>query len=131
MSVINTMTVDQMARDLLDDEYAGWTRLGAYALAEYLDEMSEGMNENIEWDRVAVRCDYSEYTLSELLGEFEGSLNLDWQAIAIELLEGGDFPVDEVVEQLQEQSGCVIHVVQGTNPLTGETDEDTFIVQDF
>ena len=131
MSVINTMTVSQMADDLLSDEYAGWTRLGAYALAEYLDEMSEGMNEPVEWDRVGIRCDFSEYTLSDLLSNFGDSLNLDWQAIAIELLDGGDFPVDEVVEQLQEQSGCVIHVEQGTNPLTGVTDEDTFIVQDF
>lgn len=131
MSVVNTMTISQMADDLLNDEYASWTRLGAYALAEYLEEMSEGMNEPIEWDRVAIRCDFSEYTLSDLLSNFGDSLNLDWQAIAIELLDGGDFPVDEVVEQLQEQSGCAIHVVQGTNPLTGVTDEDTFIVQDF
>ena len=131
MSVVNTMTVSQMADSLIDDENAGWTRLGAYALAEYLEEMSEGMNENIEWDRVAIRCEFSEYTLFDLLSNFGDSLNLDWQAIAIELLEGGDFPVDEVVEQLQEHTGCVIHVEQGTNPLTGETDEDTFIVQDF
>lgn len=131
MSVVNTMTIDQMARDLIDDDNASWTRLGAYAIAEYLDEMSEEMNEPIEWDRVAIRCDFSEYTLSDLLSNFGDSLNLDWQAIAIELLEGGDFPVDEVVEQLQEQSGCVIHVEQGTNLLTGVTDEDTFIVQDF
>ena len=131
MSVVNTMTVSQMANDLIDDENASWTRLGAYALAEYLEEMSEGMNEQIEWDRVAVRCDFSEYTLPDLLSNFGDSLNLDWQAIAMELLDGGDFPVDEVVEQLQEQSGFAIHVEQGTNPLTGVTDEDTFIVQDF
>lgn len=131
MSVVNTMTVSQMADSLLDDENASWTRLGAYAIAEYLDEMSEGMNEPIEWDRVGIRCDFSEYTLSDLLSNFGDSLNLDWQAIAIELLDGGDFPVDEVVEQLQDQSGCVIHVEQGTNLLTGVTDEDTFIVQDF
>ena len=131
MSVINTMTVSQMADDLLDDEYAGWTRLGAYALAEYLDDLSDDIGEPIEWCRVAIRCDYSEYTLSDLLSNFADSLNLDWQAIALELLDGGDFPVDDLVEQLQEQSGCVIYVEQGTNPLTGVTDEDTFIVQDF
>lgn len=131
MSVVNTMTVDQMARDLIDDDNAGWTRSGAYALAEYLDELSEDIGEPIEWDRVAIRCDFSEYTLSDLLSNFGDSLNLDWQAIAMELLDGGDFPVDEVVEQLQEHTGCVIHVEQGTNPLTGVTDEDTFIVQDF
>ena len=131
MSVVNTMTVSQMADSLLDDNDASWTRLGAYAIAEYLDNLSDDIGEPIKWDRVAVRCDFSEYTLSELLNEFGDNLNLDWQAIAMELLDGGDFPVDEVVEQLQDQSGCVIHVVQGTNPLTGVTDEDTFIVQDF
>ena len=131
MSVVNTMTVDQMARDLIDDDNASWTRLGAYAIAEYLDNLSDDIGEPIEWCRVAIRCDYSEYTLSDLLSNFADSLNLDWQAIAMELLDGGDFPVDEVVEQLQEQSGCVIHVEQGTNVLTGVTDEDTFIVQDF
>jgi hypothetical protein len=123
------MTVDQMARDLIDDDNASWTRLGAYALAEYLDELSEDIGEPIEWDRVAIRCDYSEYTLKELLDSFH--LNLDWQAIAMELLEGGDFPIADLIEELQDQSGCVIHVVQGTNPLTGVTDEDTFIIQDF
>ena len=131
MSVINTMTVSQMADDLLDDENASWTRLGALRLAEYLDDLSEDIGEPIEWDRVAIRCDYSEYTLSDLLSNFADSLNLDWQAIALELLDGGDFPVDDLVEQLREHTGCVIHVVQGTNPLTGVTDEDTFIVQDF
>ena len=131
MSVINTMTVDERARDLIDDDNASWTRLGAYAIAEYLDNLSDDIGEPIEWDRVAIRCDFSEYTLSDLLSNFGDSLNIDWQAIALELLDGGDFPVDEVVEQLQEQSGCVIHVKQGTNLLTGETDEDTFIVQDF
>lgn len=131
MSVINTMTVDQMARDLIDDDNASWTRLGAYALAEHLDDLSEDIGEPIEWCRVAIRCEYSEYTLSDLLSNFGDSLNLDWQAIAMELLDGGDFPVDDLVEQLQDHTGCVIHVVQGTNPLTGGTDEDTFIVQDF
>jgi hypothetical protein len=125
------MTIDQMARDLIDDDNASWTRLGAYAIAEYLDNLSDDVGEPIEWCRVAIRCEYSEYTLRDILDNFGDSLNLDWQAIAIELLDGGDFPVDEVVEQLQEQSGCVIHVEQGTNPLTGVTDEDTFIVQDF
>ena len=67
--------------------------------------------------------------MRELLDNFH--LNLDWQVIAMELLDGGEFPVADLIEELQEQSGCVIHVEQGTNLLTGETDEDTFIVQDF
>ena len=131
MSVVNTMTVDQMARDLIDDENASWTRLGAYAIAEYLDNLSDDIGEPIEWDRVAVRCDFSEYTLHSLVTSYSYVLSLDWEEIALELLNGGDFPVDQVIEQLQDHCGCVIHVEQGTNPLTGVTDEDTFIIQDF
>ena len=131
MSVINTMTIDEMARDLLDDDNASWTRLGAYAIAEYFDELSEDMGEPIEWCRVAVRCDYSEYTLRDVLDNFGDSLNLYWAEIVKDLVSYGEFPVDDLVEQLQEHTGCVIHVEQGKNPVTGATDEDTFIVQDF
>jgi hypothetical protein len=126
------MTVDQMARDLIDDDNASWTRLGAYALAEYLDELSDDIGEPIEWDRVAVRCDYSEYTLSEVLEGFHTYIdNYTLKDIAIALIEGGCVPSDAIVDCLREHTGCVLHVVQGTNPLTGVTDEDTFIVQDF
>ena len=131
MSVINTMTLSQMADDLLDDEYASWTRLGAYAFAGYLDELSDDIGEPIEWCRVAIRCEYSEYTLRDILDNFGDSLNLDWAEIVKDLVSYGDFPVDDLVEQLQDHTGCVIHVEQGKNLLTGVTDEDTFIVQDF
>ena len=132
MSVVNTMTVSQMVDSLLDDNDASWTRLGAYALAEYLDELSEDIGEPIEWDRVAIRCEYSEYTLSEVLEGFHTYIeNYTLKDIAIALIEGGCIPSDAIVDCLSEHTGCVIHVVQGTNLLTGVTDEDTFIVQDF
>jgi len=132
MSVVNTMTVSQMANDLLDDENASWTRLGAYAIAEYLDNLSEDIGEPIEWCRVAIRCDYSEYTLSEVLEGFHTYVdNYTLKDIAVALIEGGCIPSDAIVDSLREHTGCVIHVEQGTNPLTGVTDEDTFIVQDF
>ena len=52
-----TLTVSDMARDLIQDEFAGWTPAGAYALAEWFDELEP----QLEWDPVAVRCDFSEY----------------------------------------------------------------------
>lgn len=57
-----TMTVEDMARDLLADEHARWSRAGAYALAEYLAQLEEDCGVDLEWDRVAIRCDYSEYS---------------------------------------------------------------------
>lgn len=127
MSVINTMTVHEMADSLLNDEYASWTRLGAYALAEYLDDLSDDIGEPIEWDRVAVRCDFSECSLSDLFDLHSP----DWESVAREFIDSGEWDPEEYLDDLRDHCGCVIHVVQGTNPLTGETDEDTFIIQDF
>lgn len=59
--IIKTMTIEEMISDLMCDEYAGWTPQGARALAEYMEQLSDDLGEDITWDRVAIRCDYSEY----------------------------------------------------------------------
>lgn len=43
------------------DEYAGWSYNGARALVEFLESYEEDSGEVLEFDRVALRCDYSEY----------------------------------------------------------------------
>ena len=44
------------------DENAAWTMAGAYALVEHLEQIEEDCNTEFEFDRVELRCDYSEYT---------------------------------------------------------------------
>ena len=39
----------------------GFSFAGAAALHGYLEELSEGSGEDIEFDTVALRCEYSEY----------------------------------------------------------------------
>ena len=56
-----TMTTSDIANELHSDEYGGWSYAGAYALAEYLEELEESTGEEMEFDRVAIRCDFSEY----------------------------------------------------------------------
>ena len=60
-----TLTTYDIAHELLQDDYAAWTRSGAQALAEYLEEMEEDSGEEIELDVVAIRCDFSEYVSLE------------------------------------------------------------------
>ena len=67
--IIKTMTIEEMINDLMCDEYAGWTPQGARAMAEYLEMLSDEFEANIEWDRVAIRCDYSEYASWDALRE--------------------------------------------------------------
>jgi len=48
-----------MSDSLKSDENARWSYNGAKALAEYLDAE---MPEDEEFDRVAIRCNFSEYS---------------------------------------------------------------------
>ena len=55
------MTTYECAKALTHDEYASWTRSGAFALIEYLEQIEEDCDMSISFDPVALRCEYSEY----------------------------------------------------------------------
>ena len=55
-----TLTTNQAADLLMADQYAGWSYDGAHALVEYLEQIEED-GEEIEFDAVALRCDFAEY----------------------------------------------------------------------
>lgn len=71
-----TLTTSQAAHELLRDTNAAWTRAGAFALVEYLEQLEEDIGETIEFDRVAIRCDYSEHA-SALEAALEQGFELD------------------------------------------------------
>jgi hypothetical protein len=59
--MIETLTTYDIADRLLRDSNACWTRAGALALAEYLQELEDSTGETMEFDAVAIRCDFAEY----------------------------------------------------------------------
>jgi hypothetical protein len=66
-----TMTTSQIADALRADDNAAWSYAGARALAEYLEQYEEDTGEDMEFDRVAIRCDFSEYaTATEAAGNY-------------------------------------------------------------
>ena len=58
----NTLDTSEAASLLMADENAAWSMAGAFALVEYLEQIEEDCGTEIEFDRVAIRCEYSEYT---------------------------------------------------------------------
>lgn len=46
---------------LLADEYASWSYGAAKALFDYYEQLSEDSGMDIELDRVAIRCEWTEY----------------------------------------------------------------------
>jgi hypothetical protein len=69
-----TLTPQEVALRLLHDDNANWTPAGALAMAESLVEYEEGSGEEMEFDAVAIRCDFSEYeSLQEWAKDYFGT----------------------------------------------------------
>lgn len=67
-----TMTTSQIADALRADDNAAWSYAGARALAEYLEQYEEDTGIENEFDRVAIRCEFSEYAnATEAAGEYD------------------------------------------------------------
>jgi hypothetical protein len=56
-----TLSTFQAAAMLKADTNTNWSHSGARALVEYLEQMEEDTGEEIEFDAVAIRCDWSEF----------------------------------------------------------------------
>jgi hypothetical protein len=75
-----TLSTSQAADLLKADSNASWSRAGAYALVEHLEEIEDECGEEIEFDVVSIRCDFSEYgsALEAALDQgFDPSVDLD------------------------------------------------------
>lgn len=56
-----TLSKYEVADRLYNDTNSSFDQAGALALAEYLEQLEEDLGEEIEFDRVAIRCDYYQY----------------------------------------------------------------------
>ena len=86
------MTTNEMAKELANDENAAWTYEGARALAEWLEDFEESTGQPMEFDPVALRCEFSEYASDdEALAEYELSTlkRLRDETIVIDVPGGG------------------------------------------
>jgi len=83
-----TLDTNSAVIALRQDTNASWSRNGARALVEHLESLEEETGAEIEFDAVALRCDWSEYpTALDAAGEYgwiDGNENytekkaLDW-----------------------------------------------------
>jgi hypothetical protein len=84
--ILNTQ---EIANELLADENADWSRAGAFALAEYLENLEEDSWVDMELDVVAIRCEFNEYsTALEAALEYLSMDEIVQRRDAIDNLEG-------------------------------------------
>lgn len=104
-----TLTVSEIADYLRRDEYANWSYAGSRAMADWLDD---NMPEEAEFDRVAVRCDWSEY--ASALDWAEGYFGkADW-ASDLDIPEDADSEdVEEKIRDYINDHGTLIDFGSG------------------
>ena len=109
-----TLTTHEIAHELFDDGNANWSRAGAFALAEHLEECEKSMGEEIEFDRVAIRCDFSEYKdLAAFADEYFADIHQAADALGLEVSMSGD----EFEEEGEEVEGAIREFIEDRGPL--------------
>jgi hypothetical protein len=59
--IYTEVTKYNFVNTLRRDDYASWSYEGAEALYDYFEQLSEDTDQNIEFDPVAIRCEFTEY----------------------------------------------------------------------
>ena len=95
-----TLSTNQAANILAEDQNSTFTRAGAFALVEYLEQMEEDCGTEMEFDAVAIRCDFAEYDSA-----LECAVDYGWSHEA-DILDADDNlrPDDEVLEENNERA---------------------------
>ena len=83
-----TLSTYEAAERLFSDENANWSRAGAFALVEHLEELEEDIGEELNFCPVGLRCDYSQYK------SLDAWATEQW---------GNDRDFDEAVNDMSEQ----------------------------
>jgi len=101
-----TLSTNEVAERLLADENANWTWAGAQALAEYLEELESDMGEEIEFDRVALRCDFSQWdSLQEWAHDHFSNA---WEELGIDETDLDSDEFDEAIRDYINDRGTLI-----------------------
>jgi hypothetical protein len=111
----NTLNTYDIANALIADSYAAWSRAGAYALAEHLEEYEESTGEEIELDVIAIRCDFSEYTsLQDWASEYFSNESEAIDSLGLELDMDGETvtndeqEIEEAIREYIQDHGSLI-----------------------
>jgi hypothetical protein len=96
-----TLSTTEAAHRLMNDNDANWSRAGAYALVEYLEELEEDTGEEIEFCPVGLRCDYSQYASLEEWATEQFRSHVDG-VDELGLTLGDDGKIEESSEEIDE-----------------------------
>ena len=78
MSIIQTVNKSQFIDNLLADDNASWTYEDAGALYDYYEDFSDDTGEDVELDRVALRCEWTRAdSIDEVIEDYDDIESLE------------------------------------------------------
>lgn len=111
--IVKTLSTREIADLLLADENANWSRSGSLALAEWFEELADQFNTPQEFDRVAMRCDFSEYeNVFAFAKEYFGDVDRVRYETGISVKDG-TFDRDEKIRDFIRDRGYLIEFTGG------------------
>jgi hypothetical protein len=94
-----TLSTNYAVNLLLSDKSASWSHEGAEIVVQHLEEIEQDCGEEIDFDAVAIRCDFHEYsTLEEIVDDYPD-------------LEGKE--EEEIIEWLQDEGVLIGQTSEG------------------
>ena len=91
MAIITTVNKNQFIDNLLTDDFASWRYEDAEALFDYYEAYSEGTGEDVELDRVALRCEWTcADNIEEVVEDYDSIEDLEDLIQRTEVIEHDD-----------------------------------------
>lgn len=107
-----TLSTYEAAERLFNDENANWSRAGAFALVEHLEEYEDSTGEEIEFCPVALRCDYSQYESLDAWAKEQWLTPEDaWKDLG--LVNGDSDELDEAIRDYIRDRGTLLEFEGG------------------
>jgi hypothetical protein len=109
-----TLNKYEIADRLSEDENSSFTYSGAMALAEHLEDLEADLGEELEFDKVAIRCDFSQYEslidwATDYFSQWRGDLDID-----ADLDEEDDLEeIEEIIREYIQDHGTLIEFDDG------------------
>lgn len=96
--IYRELSAYDIADDLLADDYANWTPEGSLLLADYLLDLSDDIGD-FAFDRVAIRCDWSELSEDDLISSYSYLLGRTYA--------NQDDAIGDLIEMIRDQTYCI------------------------
>ena len=125
MAIVNTLSQCQFIDLMQDARPNNFTVGGLRVLFDYLDELSD---EPLEFDPIAIACDYSEMDAVEVYNRYKPDLNLDEDEQALFDLHHNTEQAHMIEEIIKAQ---VIAFLEYSTIFVGETSGGSLVFADF